>query len=464
MVSQTSAKSICNFVEKIQKVSSTGLRGGQRMDRRTFVQKSLAGMMGFSGWELSCRSGLDAAGFAEPGLSTSLAKARPISVVELARRTTTGVAVAEVKDYVFGGYRGDFHSPPHADGNPCKAYIVSWEALPFRFVFSHEASYCPWFEFPSGAASCYQFFEGNDGWAELFNDWGRKEKNSFVDVLESGPKRVWLRWTYFGVHMESGEPAYRATEDFWAHPNGLILRRQSYESLIPHEHKGYAREPIEMIGMCPVGKLWFDVLRTDPSSGASHALAVLDPFSQKRYDLYWESAPEPQNIWKASPRRSGANWKSLDDSPGVALIVPMQEGSPFCIFGDASGFRHDFTRIKEHSFRDTGGWGWVSKSWDHWPIGWLNSQAHEVSADSLEKYPNHFSPAGMDLWDLPDEESARRVFYSLIGVAGENLEKVRTIARKWLDRGERAIASSWSIADLPTIFEASKPIKNRPRA
>src|SRR2546426_10474092 len=127
MVSQTSAKSICSFVEKIRKVSSTGLRGGQRMDRRTFVQKSLAGMMGFSGWELSCRPGLDAAGFAEPGLSTSLAKPRPIRLAQFAVRKTRGVTVPEDNEYELRGYRGTFHSPPHADGNPGTDYIVTWE-------------------------------------------------------------------------------------------------------------------------------------------------------------------------------------------------------------------------------------------------------------------------------------------------------------------------------------------------
>ena len=73
----------------------------------------------------------------------------------------------------------------------------------------------------------------------------------------------------------------------------------------------------------------------------------------------------------------------VDDAAGSALIVPMQDGSPFFVFGDASGFRHDLTRIKEHSFTDTKGSSWVSKSWDHWPIGWLNSQAHAVDAESL---------------------------------------------------------------------------------
>jgi hypothetical protein len=408
-----------------------------------FFFSILVPAIGLTGFQLS----------AGEELSNPLIKSLPLTVAEAGRLRTDGVSVVEVTDYIFGNYKGDLPSPPHADGNPKKAFIVFWKDFPFRFVFCHEGSYCPWFELPSGAGFCYQFFEGNEGWAELFNDWGRKDKNSFVDIIESGPGRVWVRWTYFGVNMDSGQPAYRASEDFWAYPNGLILRRQTYESLIPKENKGYAREPIEMIGMCPVGKLWSDVLRKDASTGESHALAVLDPFSSLRYDVFWKPSPETNPIWKSIPRRTGADWKVLDDSAGVALIVPMRDGAPFCIFGDASGFRHDFTRIKEHSFRDTGGWGWVSKSWDHWPIGWLNSQAHEVNGDSLKIYPNHFSPAGMDFWDLPNEQSAQRVFYSLIGVGGENLEEVRTVARKWLDHSEAEIANPSTTATLPATFE-----------
>ena len=389
-------------------------------------------------------------------ISNPLVKSLPLTVAEVGRLKTNGVSIVEVTDYIFGNYKGDLPSPPHADGNPKKAFIVFWKDFPFRFIFSHEGSYCPWFEFPSGTGFCYQFFEGNEGWAELFNDWGRKDKNSFVDIIEPGPERVWIRWTYFGVNMDSGQPAYRASEDFWAYPNGLILRRQTYESLIPKENKGYAREPIEMIGMCPLGKMWSDVLQKDATTGESHALAVLDPFSSNRYDVFWKPTPEADHIWKSTPRRAGADWKLLDDSAGVVLIVPMRDGAPFCVFGDASGFRHDFTRIKEHSFRDTGGWGWVSKSWDHWPIGWLNSQAHEVSADSLKIYPNHFSPAGMDFWDLPNDQSARRVFYSLIGVGGDNLEEVRAVARKWLDNGEAGIANPSTTATLPATFEKPK--------
>ena len=376
-----------------------------------------------------------------------------VTVAELSKRNSDDVSVAEVSDYVFGGYTGELPSPPHADLNPKKAFIIRWKKFPFRFVFAHEGSYCPWFEFPSGAGHCFQFFEGNDGWAELFNNFGRKEENSFVEVLEHGPKRVWVRWTYFGVNQNTGQRAYRGTEDFWAFPNGHILRRQTFESLMPGDNRGYAREPIEMIGMCPKGKLWFDVLRHDPLTGESHVLAVLDAFSTNRYDVFWKR--EPAALFKSTARRRGGPWRVLDDSPGVVMIIPLREGAPFCVLGDAGGFRHDFTRLKEHSFKDTGGVGWGSHSWDHWPIGWLNSQANDVNEETLQKYPNHFSPAGMDSWALPNEQVERRVFYSLIGVGGADLERVRNMARHWLDSGEADIANLEKVAGLPRTFRPS---------
>jgi hypothetical protein len=376
-----------------------------------------------------------------------LREATPLTKADRNQLSKPGVSVLETADYVFGGYTGPMPSPPHADLNPKHAFIISWENFPFRFVFAHEGSYCPWLEFPSGAGHCFQFFEGNDGWAELFNNFGRQETNSFVQVLERGPKQVHLRWTYFGVNQANGARAYRATEDFWAFPNGHILRRQSFNSLMPGDPRGYAREPIEMIGMCPKDKLWPDILRRDPATGDSHALAVLDAFSTNRYDIFWRH--QPNTLYKATPRRTGSPWKVLDDSRGVALITPLREGAAFCVLGDAGGFDHGFTRLKDHSFTDTGGIGWVSQSWDHWPIGWLNSQANEVNADSLKKYPNHFSPAGMDLFALPNHEVERRDFYSLIGVGGNDLEAVRKVARGWLSSGENNVHNLEKISSLP---------------
>ncbi|NLF09874.1 MAG: hypothetical protein GX594_18125 [Pirellulaceae bacterium] len=400
-------------------------------------------------WCASARS-------AEVQLPPEFTRPAPITVADVAKLTTEGVSVVEVSDYVFGNYKGELPSPPCADLNPKKAFIVFWKDFPYRFIFAHEGSYCPWFEFPSGAGICYQFFEGNKGWAELFNQWGRKERNSFVDVIEPGPTRVWVRWTYFGVNMESGEPAFRATEDFWAYPNGLILRRQTYRTLKPGEHIGYAREPIEMIGMCPVGKLWSDVLATNDETGERHALAVLDAFSTKRYDVYWKPAPTPERIWNSTRRREGCQWKELDDSPGVAMVVPFREGSAFCVLGDASGFRHDYTRIKEHSHRDTGANPWGSGSFDHWPIGWLNSQTNTVNEETLKVHPNHFAPVGMDLWSLDNEVVEQGIYYSLYGVGGRDMEPIRDVARRWLENGPAAIARQEGVAELPPPIEGKQ--------
>jgi hypothetical protein len=390
-------------------------------------------------------------GGAPAAAAEALSKSPTISMAQLNRENLGNVSITEVSNYVFGGYKGEMPSPPHADLNPRRAYVITWRKFPFRFVFCHEGSYCPWFEFSSGAGQCFQFFEGNEGWAELFNNFGRQEQNSFVDVLEHGPERVWVRWTYFGVNQDTGERAYRGVEDFWAFPNGHILRRQTFTTLMPGQNRGYAREPVEMIAMCPAGKLWYNVLQQEPQTGESHALAVLDAFSTNRYDVFWKR--KEGELFRSTQRRTGCSWQLLDDSPGVAMVVPLRDGGAFCVMGDAGGFRHDFTRLKEHSFKDTGGWGWSSHSWDHWPIGWLNSQAHDVTAETLNTYPNHFSPAGMDFWSLPNEQVEQRQFYSLIGVGGNDLEAVRKIARRWLDAGEKQIGDLRRTAHLPATFQ-----------
>jgi hypothetical protein len=377
-------------------------------------------------------------------------RSTPLTMSQLKNTKTTGVSVAEVSDYVFGNYRGDFPSPPHADLNPRKAFIIFWKDFNYRFVFSHEASYCPWFELPSGAALSYQFFEGNEGWAELFNDYGRKEQNSFVDVIESGPRRVWVRWTYFGVNMQSGRAAFRGVEDFWAFPNGLILRRQQYATLMPGENTGYAREPIELIAMSPVGKLWFDVLE-QISTGESHAFTGVDAFSDARVDIFWKRQSKPRQPFAGTSRRTGSLWKQIDDARGFAGIIPFTDGSPFVVLGDNSGFPHETTRLKEHSDKTTGGWGWRSLTWDHWPIGWLNSQAHDVDDESYKRLPSHFAPFGLDLWSMRNEETEGRAFYSLMGVGNTDVEAIRRVAKKWLKNGpERAIDPN-QVAALPAL-------------
>ena len=114
--------------------------------------------------------------WAEEASTPVIQKPAPVAMAELADMPTSGVSAVEVHDYAPGHYTGPLTpSPPHADVNAKKAVVVYWKDHAHRFIFSHEASYCPILELPSGAGMCNQFFEGNLGDAELFNNLGRKE-------------------------------------------------------------------------------------------------------------------------------------------------------------------------------------------------------------------------------------------------------------------------------------------------
>jgi hypothetical protein len=387
-------------------------------------------------------------------------KPSPLTMAELAKRTTEGVSAVEVCDYAPGHYTGALTpSPPHADMNPKKAVVVFWKDHPQRFVFSHEASYCPVLELGSGAGMCDQFFEGNMGEAELFNSMGRKEKNSFVDIVQSGPRRVWVRWTYFAVNMkDDAKPRLRGTEDYIAYPNGLILRRMTYESLMPDSVYGYSQQPVELFGVAPVGKAIKELFPRDAERGDYHTHAVLDVYGDRRYDIYWGE--------KGEVRRRGddATLEAISRSNGCALVLPFREALLFAVLGAASGFPSDKSQLVDHCTPGAqGGVGWEAACWDHWPIGWLNSQQSFWKPGSSYAYSfgsvgQFFVPDGkryrsfvrdhteyskdMDL----NRWTARRVFYVLLGAARE-WDEVRRIGRRWLDKGT-ACARPESIADL----------------
>jgi hypothetical protein len=127
-------------------------------------------LLSATAWPLSGVSIADAA----DGPDARHEKPAPITLAELAKRTTSGVSALEVNDYAPGHYTGSLKpSPPHADGNPKKSVVIFLKDHSHRFIFCHEASYCPFLELPNGAAMCNQFFEGNLGNAELFNNPGR---------------------------------------------------------------------------------------------------------------------------------------------------------------------------------------------------------------------------------------------------------------------------------------------------
>ncbi len=392
---------------------------------------------------------------AESGPDPIFEKASPITMAELAKRPIHGVWAGEVSDYAPGLYKGELKpSPPHADQNPKKAIIVAWEKSPQRFVFSHETSYCPWMELPNGVGLCNQFFEGNMGWAELFNNLGRKERNSFVDIVQSGPDRAWVRWNYFCVNMnDDSRPALRGVEDYIAYPNGLVWRRLTYRSLMPDKVEGYSWQPIDFFALAPNGSEWRDLFAKSPQGDYCVGI-IADAYSNKTYRKFWSDA--------GKPRREGDDellWQ-IAKSKGFLMIMPFKNGWEFVVLGEAGGFPAAKSQVVDHDYRGTGGWNWGAVRWDHWPVGWLNSQTHDYKPGS--PYPYHFGPFSHYLvpfrltdgsqYDKACQDmthnrwSARRVFYTLSGVGGD-LPSLRRLARQWLDQGEQC-ADSTSVKEL----------------
>lgn len=220
-------------------------------------------------------------------------KPAPITLAELAGRKNPGVGAATVSDYAPAHYRGELApSPPHADQNPRQAIILTWKDHAHRMVFSHEASYDPWIELPNGVGLCNQFFEGNLGWAELFNNNGRKERNSFVDIVQSGPRRAWVRWNYLCVNKDDdSKPALRGTEDSVAYPNGLVWRRLTYASLMPNDPRGYSWQPIDFFAAAPAGTTWTDLFPRDKEHGDYWIGSVLDAYAPRQYDIFQAKLP-----------------------------------------------------------------------------------------------------------------------------------------------------------------------------
>ena len=405
---------------------------------------------------------------ADDGPDPIFEKLDPITMAELAGQTTPGVSASEVNDYAPGNYTGDLTpSPPHADLNAKKAVVVYFKDYPYRFIFNHEASYCPILELPNGAGMCNQFFEGNirgepanhQGSAELFNIKGRRERNSFVDVVQSGPDRVWVRWNYFSVDKKDDtQPYLRGTEDYFAYPNGLILRRMTYESLRPENYAGYSQQPVELFGIAPVGKEIKDLFPRDPEHGDYLTMSLIDLYSDLRYDIFWGKDGAVRRVGDES------TLESLSASPGCALVMPYKDGILFAALGNNSGFRTARSDFVDHCSKGAkGGCEWGQGLWDHWPIGWLNSQASDWKPGSPYSYSfgsigQFFVPEGKRYTSFvknyfgygKDMElnrwTSKGVFYVLLGSA-RDYDEIRHIGRSWLDKGKEC-ARPRSISEL----------------
>jgi hypothetical protein len=155
----------------------------------------------------------------------------------------------------------------------------------------------------------------------------------------------------------------------------------TYESLMPDDYFGYSQQPVELFGVVPVGTLIQDLFPRDPQRGDCLTLAAIDVYGDRRYEIYWGD--------KGEVRRLGddATLTAISRSPGRALVLPFRDRLLFAVLGNASGFPAERSVLVDHCTPGVkSGCEWRQGIWDHWPIGWLNSQASDWKPGSPYSY------------------------------------------------------------------------------
>jgi hypothetical protein len=215
---------------------------------------------------------------------------------------------------------------------------------------------------------------------------------------------------------------------------------------MPNEIFGYSTQPVELFGILPQGGSVETLFSRHADHDDHNVLSALDLYSGRRYDIYWDD--------KGGVRRNGddATLAAITQSAGCALVIPFRDRLLFAALGTASGFSPKYNQFVDHCTPGAaGGAGWGQALWDHWPIGWLNSQAHAWKPGS--PYPcsfgsvgQFFVPEGKRLKSFRKDYSEyckdmqvnrwteKQVFYVLLGSA-TNWDEVRRIGTDWLDKG-----------------------------
>ena len=311
---------------------------------------------------------------------------------------------------------------------------------------------------------------------ELFNQYGRLERNSYVDIIESGPKRVWLRWTYFDTDLEGDPPVVRGTDDFVSYTNGIIWRRQTYRSFYPNRDTAQCASPLDFFAAIPAGVRYWQLMRRDKKHGDYLVGAFVDVYSHKQYNVYWNTCDKV--TWDGSyyARRTGAEWfVDIERSPGRAVVQAFRDGLAYCTFGDASGYPATRTQLWDNSHPDTSPCNWGNVKMIHWPIGWLTGAMQKArgmgvlgSYNDIMMYPYHIDTLSMCFVTKPFPMTAKarswpnirkdwsnkaqerwvedRVFYCIHG-AEQNFQAIRRTSQKWLDKGTNCTRPE-SVEDL----------------
>ena len=124
--------------------------------------------------------------------------------------------------------------------------------------------------------------------------------------VEDGPKRVWVRWTYFDIDEKGNLPVIRGTDDFISYANGIVWRRQTYRSFYPDRHEAQCASPLDFFAAIPAGIHYSELLPKDEKYGDHLVGAFVDAYSGKQYNVYWDKTDKPKWDGPFYARRTGA--------------------------------------------------------------------------------------------------------------------------------------------------------------
>jgi hypothetical protein len=190
---------------------------------------------------------------------------------------------------------GTFSTMPYEKGwSPDLRDVVVWLPNGARFVFWRGSSYIPFWAGKHNTGACYE-------WAEIISQpsgavdcveplMDKELRYSRVEIVESTPARVHVRWTYQSTDFNYKVWGDAAVEDYYFYPDGFGTRVVNLKSDPKNDY-----ELSEFIILTPQGTFPLDVLPDEPVDalfldGRKHTFLFPNPVGKPT------NVPEPGGI------------------------------------------------------------------------------------------------------------------------------------------------------------------------
>lgn len=267
-----------------------------------------------------------------------------------------------------------------------------------RYVFWRGSSYIPFWAGRYNTAACYEWAEvitRRPGAVDCVEPLMDKElKYGRVEIVESTPARVHVRWTYESTDLEYKVWGDQAVEDYYFYPDGFGTRVVSLKTDSSTEY-----ELCELIVLTPQGAYPFEVL----PENLVDALALDGAKRNYRFPIRNEAeAPKdgkPPAIYRLRLNRR--------EEQAAIAFNPGDRSFPSVVFGPFE----DGGQVVTPCY-----WG------SHWPLARGNATGSKID-DRIALTPCHNSVMSWAANRPEPVSESRRVTIDSLGVARPALER-----------------------------------------